>query len=88
MKTDGLTELEVLVLKAARRTDYGDCLEYPQWSFAVCDASGLNEKVYRGVVSSLVKKGIVMISDDEGKGLYMDMTFEFTEKGTLLFNEG
>ena len=83
-----LTELETVVMKAARRTDYGDCLEYPQWSFSVCDASGLNEKVYRGVVASLVKKGLVVIQDDEGKGRYQDMVFGFTDEGVKLFGEG
>lgn len=87
MKTDGLTELEIKVLEASRKTDFGDCLDYGQWSFAVCDKAGLDEKVYRGVVTSLVKKGLVQIFDDEGQGKFRDMVFELTNKGRQLFNE-
>jgi hypothetical protein len=91
MKTDGLTELEIKVLQAARKTDYGDCLEGGQWSFAVCDAADLDPKVYRGVVSSLIKKGLVTIWDDEPvKSQIMDlnresMVFDYTDAGKLLF---
>jgi len=86
MKTDGLTELEIKVLQAARKTNFGDCLEGGQWSFAVCDAAKLDEKIYRGVVASLVKKGLVVISDDEGKGKFSDMVFDYTDAGKELFN--
>jgi hypothetical protein len=85
MKKDGLTELEVKVLEASRNTDFGDCLEYGQWSFAVCEKSGLDEKIYRGVVSSLVKKGLVNIWDQEGRGKSGDMVFDFTDEGRKLF---
>lgn len=89
MKIKNLTELEVKVLEASRHTDYGDCLEDGQWSFAVCDKSGLNEKIYRGVVSSLVKKGLVNIWDngDIPKGKFEDQVFEFTDKGRQLFED-
>ena len=87
MKTQNLTELEVKVLEASRKTDFGDCLEYGQWSFAVCDKSGLDEKVYRGVVSSLVKKGLIQIFDQEGRGKFKDQVFEFTDKGRSLFSD-
>ena len=76
-----LTELEKKVMEAARETDFGDCLVDPQWSFAVCDASGLPEKTYRGVVASLVKKELVRISDQEGRGRSRDMVFAYTEAG-------
>jgi len=85
MKRDGLTELEIRVLEASRKSDFGDCFIEPSWSFSVCDASGLNEKVYRGVVSSLVKKGLVVIQDDEGKGRFRDMVFILTENGKKLW---
>lgn len=93
MKTEGLTELEIRVLEASRKTDYGDCLEYGQWSFAVCDKALLSEKVYRGVVSSLIKKGLITIwdngriSDGIKAGNFLDMIFEFTDKGRELFSE-
>ena len=92
MKTDGLTELEIKVLQAARKTNFGDCLEGGQWSFAVCDAAGLDPKVYRGVVSSLIKKGLVTIWDDDPDRLdrqfdpYKEtMVFDYTEAGKELF---
>jgi|WetSurMetagenome_2_1015567.scaffolds.fasta_scaffold01476_4 hypothetical protein len=85
MKTENLTKFEILVLEASRKTDFGDCLEYGQWSFAVCNKSGLDEKIYRGVVSSLVKKGLISIWDEGGKGRFKDQVFEFTDKGRELF---
>lgn len=95
MKTENLTELEVKVLKASRVTDFGDCLEHGQWSFAVCDKSGLNGKIYRGVVSSLIKKGLITIWDNgrvwDGKiiaGYEENQVFEFTDKGRELFMSG
>ena len=84
-KREGLTDLEILVLESARRTDYGDCLEDPQWSFAVCDTANLRPANYRGVVSSLVKKGFIRIDDQEGKGAFKDMVFSFTDSGKMLF---
>lgn len=89
MKTAGLTDLEVKVLEASRVTNFGDCLEDGQWSFAVCDKSGLGEKVYRGVVSSLIKKGLIYIWDDGDtpRGKFEDMVFEFTDKGRKLFED-
>jgi len=95
MKTTGLTELEVKVMEAARHTDYGDCLEFGQWSFSVCDAAKLDPKVYRGVVSSLIKKGLVTVWDDEPSNshrgvcdpLRETMVFDYTDKGKALFVE-
>jgi|GEM_PF-4871063 len=83
----GLTELESKVMQAARKTDYGDCLNDPVWSFSVCDAAGLDQKVYRGVVSSLVQKGFVTICDNEGKGKFNDMVFSFTRAGQARFRD-
>ena len=95
MNTTGLTDLEVIVLKAARHTDYGDCLENGQWSFSVCDAAKLDPKVYRGVASSLIKKGLVYVWNDVDPGyknnlnnvLWDEAVFEYTDKGKELFNE-
>jgi hypothetical protein len=92
MKTNGLTDLEVKVMEAARHTDFGDCLEFGQWSFSVADAARMDTKVYRGVVSSLIKKGLVSIWDDDpdGRDRQFDpyketMVFEYTDKGKSLF---
>lgn len=67
---DNLTDNEIKVLIASRNNEYGDCIESGTWSFTVCDNSGLNAKVYRGVVSSLIKK---------------DMQ-EYQEKGTMKYS--
>lgn len=91
MKTTGLTELEVRVMEAARHTDFGDCLEGGQWSFSVADAARMDPKVYRGVVSSLVKKGLVQIWDSEPDKVVMldpykeTMVFDYTRAGKALF---
>jgi hypothetical protein len=90
LKTDNvnsLTENEIKVLNAGRTNCFSDCLESATWSFAVCDESGLDEKIYRGVVSSLIKKGYVWIQDDSNKGKFADMVFGYTEKGKSLFEE-
>lgn len=87
VRAEGLTELEIKVLNAARHTNFGDCMEECQWSFAVCDEAKLSEKVYRGVVASLVKKGLIWIEDNEGRGLYRDMVFGFKDAGEKLFEE-
>jgi hypothetical protein len=89
-----LTELETKVMRAARKTDYGDCYYDGQWSFAVCEKADLDEKVYRGVVASLIKKGLVTIWDNgdintgKQKGNFSDMVFEYTDDGKKLFDEG
>jgi len=81
-----LTELEKQVMEAGRKTNFGDCLVEPQWSFAVADAARMDYKVYRGVVASLVKKGLANICDNEGRGRnrFDDMVFSYTEEGKKL----
>lgn len=87
--TNGLTENEIKVLNASRSTNFGDCMKYPQWSFAVCETAGMEEKSYRGVVSSLVKKSLVFVEDHSynGKGKFRDMVLGITKQGKKLFNE-
>lgn len=83
LNDENLTENEIKVMIGIRNNDYSDIVESgSDWSFAVCDESGLNEKVYRGVASSLIKKGFINIDDygddpllsltDEGRKLYSD----------------
>lgn len=77
-----LTENEIKVLIASRNNEYADCDEEPStWSFAVCDASGLTAKVYRGVVSSLIKKGYALV-----RGERNDEVFILTNAGKELFS--
>jgi hypothetical protein len=82
-----LTKNEIIVLEASRITDFGDAYDLNgTWSFAVQDICDLNTKSYGGVVASLVKKGLVTITDNEGKGRFRDMIFRLTDKGASLFN--
>jgi hypothetical protein len=85
-----LTNLEKQVIEGAQKSDYGDVMNGRDgtWSFDVQEYSKLNEKIYRGVVSSLVKKGLVTISDSEGHGKYRDMVFDFTDKCRNLVKDG
>lgn len=60
-----LTTREKLILNAMRTNEYSDLLESDsEWTFTVIDNSGLTEKVARGVLSSLVKKGLIEVSQD------------------------
>jgi hypothetical protein len=78
-----LTDLEKQVIEGALKSDFGNVMAGNDgtWSFDVQDYSGLTEKIYRGVVSSLIKKGLVTIFDTEGRGKYRDMVFNLTDKG-------
>ena len=85
LNTEGLTDNEVAVMIASRTNNFSDIYESGQdWSFGVCDQSGLSEKVYRGVVASLVKKGFVAIYDGDTKQ-FRDKTFTLTDAGKALF---
>lgn len=87
INTDGLTKNEIEVMEAARNSNFGDIIESGQWSFSVCEQTTLGEKVYRGVVSSLIKKGLVEIHDYEENGRYDDMIFELTEAGKQRYSD-
>ena len=83
LNADTLTDNEVKVMIASRNNEYSDCcINWSTWSFTVCDNSGLNSKIYRGVVSSLIKKGYARVS-----GKQDDEIFALTEKGKALFIE-
>jgi len=80
-----LTEKEKIVMNACMNTDFGSALVEPIWSLAVACSAKMDPKIYRGVVSSLVKKGLVVIYDYEGKGKSSDMVFALTEAGKAYF---
>lgn len=83
LNAEALTDNEVKVMIASRNNGYGDCcIGGSTWSFTVCDNSGLNPKIYRGVVSSLIKKGYARVA---GKG--GDEVFVLTKAGKALFCE-
>jgi hypothetical protein len=87
------TDNEIAIFKGARDNDYADCFEdcgsggfNYTWCFAVIDASGLDPKVARGAIASLVKKGAVEITDYEGKRRSDDMVFALTTEGVKAGN--
>lgn len=82
LNADNLTENEVKVMIASRNNEYGDCMEVGTWSFSVCDNSGLSANVYRGVVSSLIKKGYARVSGNRN-----DEVFALTVAGKNLFRQ-
>lgn len=77
---DDLTENEVKVMIASRNNEYGDAMDGGTWNFTVCDNAKLSPKVYRGVVSSLIKKGYAIVAGDRN-----DEIFALTDAGKELF---
>ena len=63
LKEISLTKNEIAILRGARDNDFMDCfspeLGASSWTFAVISASGLKPTIARGVISSLVQKGLV-----------------------------
>ena len=79
---DDLTDNEIKVMIASRSNEYNDVMDGGTWSFTVCDNSGLSPKVYRGVVSSLIKKGYARVLGERG-----DEVFALTNEGKNLFKK-
>lgn len=80
LDTSNLTEMESSVMIAGRNNEFEDAfVEGSTWSNVVADNS-VGAKSYRGVVSSLIKKGYVEI-----KGYKNNETFSYTESGKKLF---
>ena len=79
---DNLTDNEIKVMIASRNNEYNDVMDGGTWSFTICDNSGLSPKVYRGVVSSLIKKGYAFVSGKRG-----DEMFALTDEGKNLFKK-
>lgn len=77
-----LTSNEQAILRAGRDSEYDNFTENPTWVFSVIEGSGLDAKVARGVISSLVKKGLVEVFDNEGNGRADDMCIVTTDAGT------
>lgn len=84
MKTLKLTQMEIQILNAMRYNEYNDCLQdhCGTWTFSVIENAGIDPKKARGVISSLLKKGLVEVnektsSDPESIG--------YTEAGEKLF---
>jgi hypothetical protein len=81
-----LTRLELQAMKVTG-TEFGNLLEEPTvygehrvstavWTFSWMDEVGISPNILRGVMSSLVKKGLIGV---EGKG--NDETLSYTDEG-------
>lgn len=85
IKNMEFTDNEKAIFKGARDNDFQDCFEEGfcvcTWVWAVIETSGLDPKVARGAIASLAKKGMVEISDHEGKGRADDMVIALTAEG-------
>lgn len=56
-----LTSFEESLLKAFPRSNYGSEPEWHTWVFEVLTKSGIEASQARGVLSSLIKKGLVVV---------------------------
>jgi predicted transcriptional regulator len=78
-----LTELEKDVIVAITENEYSDVPGNPVWSWSVADNCKITHKdQVSGVVSSLVKKGLVECYDDRGK----DSTVHLTDAGIKVYH--
>lgn len=94
-----LTEKEIKILNGMRENEYNDALanvggEYDfenhcgTWTFTAIENSGLDAKIARGVISSLIKKGLVIantVTSNQRTRYNDEDTIEFTKAGAELF---
>ena len=58
------TDNEIAILQASRDNEFDDATTGgTPWTSAVIDGSGLDPRIARGAISSLVQKGVVTISE-------------------------
>lgn len=82
-----LTKLEVYLLNAMRTNEYNDALQDGHtWTFTAIDNSGMEPEAARGVIASLVKKGLVVAEKGNKKSGDED-TIGFTAAGAALFDK-
>lgn len=77
-----LTSKEIKILNAMRNNEYSDALEFSTWSFTAIENSGIEAKKARGVISSLVKKGLIVATGSKD-----EEALSFTDLGKELFTE-
>lgn len=80
-----LTISEVAILNAMRTNEYNDAIEGATWSFTAIDNSGISAKKARGTISSLVKKGLVTVTQADQKNPEDEEMIAFTAAGRELF---
>lgn len=82
-----LTKNEKIIMHSGCESDFDNFCEFGTWVFDVIDKSKLDPKVARGVISSLVKKGLVVVEDQEGRGNSNDMAIIATKEGVKVCAE-
>lgn len=84
-----LTPMEIKILNAMRNNEYNDALEENgacgTWSFTAIYNSGIEAKKARGVISSLIKKGLVGVTTQNHVKDDPE-TIWFTKEGVKLFD--
>lgn len=78
-----LTSNELAFLTAIDHSEYGDNLLDDVWAFTIADNSKLKGKTISGTASSLVKKGLITVSDRHAST--HDSTVGFTQKGAGVY---
>lgn len=81
------TANELKVLKAIDDSEYGDTLVDGCWSFSVADNSDLKPRSIGGIVSSLVKKGILVAGDSGTEDAFVAFTRAGAETYSRLMAE-
>jgi len=82
-----LTPMEKALMIGMTCNDYTDGTEgsWGQWTWAVIDASGIDPKKARGVLSSLIQKG--MVTEETFARPVNDYCLYFTEAGKVAARE-
>ena len=80
-----LTDNEKAIMRGARDNEFSDVFDggFP-WVFAVIAKSGLDPKVARGSLASLVKKRVFDVDDYEGYHRADDMILGITDHGLAI----
>lgn len=79
-----ITQLELEVLAAIDFSDYGESITDSVWTFSVVDeCKTVKGKQFSGVVSSLVKKGLVEVDDS----IADESTIQMTSEGIRAYAE-
>lgn len=85
-KTNILTEYEKAVLKGIYESEYNSNETDCTWTFSAIEWAGLSTKTGRGVVSSLVQKGVVVVDGEFGNN-QDESTITTTDLGKRLHKE-
>lgn len=77
-----LTPMERAILDAMRDNEYTDCLEphASVWTFSAIYNSGIPAAQARGVISSLIKKGLISAGEYDGEPI-----LSYTDAGRALY---